>query len=165
MGFASIIFAVIILLFYVARSVEKQNAQERARRAARSGRRTAVPEDRSHEEGSSGSSPEKEAGNSGSDPEPLNSQGAEPAEQRPLFQETSDRLARSQAKRMAPSGRRTIERSPAGVSSGKSKMQWAGDRRRIRRAFIFAVCIGKPRALEPHQYFGKQKSPGNKYKN
>lgn len=30
---------------------------------------------------------------------------------------------------------------------------WMTDRQAVRRAFLFAECIGKPRAIEPHRAF------------
>ncbi|WP_188800594.1 hypothetical protein [Sporolactobacillus putidus] len=158
MGFVWIIFAVIAFIFYVARSVEKQNAQERARREARRGRRTAVfpPADQAQGERHLSMTSEENAENGEPDTEPLRERTTGSTERRTLLQEASDRLARSEQKTMPSSRRRIPGRNVSGTSSEKVRPGWTGDRRRVRQAFLFAVCIGKPRALEPHAYFRKR---------
>ncbi len=139
-GYIGIIIAVIVFIGYIARSVEKQNERERKRRAAR---RTAA----GHRTASA----------------PIAGKNAVPAKRR-----KEPPVSDNQLNRYHEAMHRMAENSQA--DSGKmapsppaerlrNRPRWMNNPDRLRQAFIFSECIGKPRARSPHPYF-KKKRPG-----
>lgn len=143
MGFIGIIVAVIIFVLYTARSVEKQNEQSRKRREATGGRRANVSRtDQASEERR---------------PEPVTDGTGDATGQRTRDQGARDRFARSENTGTSSGRRPQGKKIVSGKQVHNMKTGWMKDRRQIRRAFIFSECVGKPRALEPHSFFRKQR--------
>ncbi|MDF2910336.1 MAG: hypothetical protein K0Q56_1217 [Sporolactobacillus laevolacticus] len=148
-SFIWIIGAVIWLIFYVARSVEKQNAQEQKRRQQNRSGTT-----RSHAP---------------------SVQNVSRTEQRPprrqesvteqvysvtqtdenvwmkKYYETAQRMNQSVGSRIVP------EQNKPQMNHSRTaevmERSWRKNRDAVRQAFIFSECIGKPRAVEPHRFF------------
>lgn len=148
MTFIWIIVAVISFIFYIAQSVEKQNAEEQKRRMARrSGQRSRTMPQKAPVPEHAKSVPERTA----SEPESIS--GAPMAnEWRRKYREAGDRLAKVLDARQQVPGK-LVEVSSHVPESPARKVWIKKDRNLVRQAFIFSECIGKPRAVQPHRYF------------
>lgn len=154
MSFVGIIIGVIVFLFYIARSVEKQNAQERKRREQRRGSGSVLT--RKMPEGGSLGSAEREKGAplySDSSPEPATENAAGGGDLMKRYRKAVDRASGTDIGSVPEPG-------PAMLHSlnRQKRPEWMRDRRAARQAFIFAECIGKPRAVEKHPYFTQKRS-------
>lgn len=153
MSFVWIIGLVIWMIFYVAKSVEKQNAQEQKRQ---------------QELGQSANARPQAANVKGqvSQAERTVTQRAEPITEQvstdthtvenvwmKKYYETKDRINQ-------PSNKQTVGRSlRTAKTSGSENLGngWKSNQDALRQAFIFSECIGKPRAVQPHHFFDKNR--------
>ncbi|MCL1630417.1 hypothetical protein M3N64_00425 [Sporolactobacillus sp. CPB3-1] len=136
-----IIGAVISLIFYVAKSVEKQNAEERQRRQKR-GRRQMAPSEERHN----------------NRPIPVDSDTTvkkktlhPPSVQNELAKRYAEVAQRMNRPETVPAPSIQVVRTER--SPHHSVNQWFRDRQSLRQAFVFSVCMGKPRAIEPHRSY------------
>ncbi|WP_010632220.1 hypothetical protein [Sporolactobacillus vineae] len=155
MSFIGVVIAVVAFIFYVARSVEKQNAQEMKRRERMRGNRP-VPGTRA------AARVEKQTTKTRSD---NRTASADPPERagsgRTMmqnYQEALERAGQTAPLRPAHPSDSITGTDPISVSPVVDhRPRWLQDPQAVRRAFIFSECIGRPRSLNPHPYFRKIK--------
>ncbi|MCQ2008445.1 hypothetical protein NOM01_00390 [Sporolactobacillus sp. STSJ-5] len=147
-----VIGLVILLVFYVAKSVEKQNAEEQKRRQERGRSGTARPQvQRTVRQRSEPSRTAQRKSDSVTE----QASADIPAENEFMKQyyETKKRIDQSSSKKAAGGMRDT----PRTSISGNSGTGWSRNQDALRQAFIFSECIGKPRAVQPHPFFVKKR--------
>ncbi|RYL90398.1 hypothetical protein ABNN70_12910 [Sporolactobacillus sp. Y61] len=148
MSFVGIIIAVIAFIFYIARSVEKQNENERKRRQERRGRiepGKMIPVSDSKDQIPDQPVQEKK-------PEPESETVPDlPAssEWQKKMLEASRRLEKAGAGKEGPPDKPFPAKKPESPGPG----DWIHQPERVRQAFILSECIGKPRALRPHRFY------------
>jgi hypothetical protein len=152
-SFVWIIGLVIWVIFYVAKSVEKQNAEEQKRRQEL-GRRASSRPQVSSTKGQV--SQTKRAVSPRAEPimeqVSTDTHTAENVWMKKYY-ETKDRMNQSSSKQ-------TVDRSlrPAEASGSETLVNgWKSDQDALRQAFIFSECIGKPRAVQPHHFFNRNR--------
>ncbi|MET1247577.1 hypothetical protein ABWW58_02150 [Sporolactobacillus sp. STCC-11] len=151
MSFVWIIGLVIWMIFYVAKSVEKQNDEGQKRRQELERRVSTRPQVSSTKEQVSQA---RRAVSSRA--EPIMEQGSTDTHTAEnvwmkKYYETKDRMNQSSSKQ-------TVDRSlrPAKASGSETVGNgWKSDQDALRQAFIFSECIGKPRAVQPHHFFDR----------
>lgn len=151
MSFLGVIGLVVALIFYVARSVEKQNAEAARRRAQMRGKRPVSAGQKSvRSERPADQLPDER-------PVP-----AEPVEQtaggNTMMQ--SYQRALEQSRRTSPprTGSTVPPSRPVSSHSNRDPHPFVLlDRQVVRQAFIFSECIGRPRSLNPHPWFRNKK--------
>lgn len=144
-----IIIAVIAFVFYIARSVENQNRQEKKRREQR--RAQSVP-------GSGQTAADQSAGERQPDMQPgpvqkpvaKNASGESDMMKR--YRKAVNRSSRAAGGSPLVSGPVITSLAPV---IRHNRPEWMNNRHAARQAFIFSECIGKPRAVEPHPYFNR----------
>lgn len=160
----SIIIAIIILIFYVARSVEKQNKQEQKRRAAQRRTRQAKPkqnlkslqnetpkEKRPREGKSDRRMSGKPAGQELSHHERMR----DGSDQSSRYRELQKRL-NQETNLLKEQGADVKAIRPAVKPlTGQAPVKNRGE---LRRAFLFSECIAEPRAKRPHPSIKKYRS-------
>ncbi|SFG08527.1 hypothetical protein [Sporolactobacillus nakayamae] len=153
MSFVWIIGLVIWMIFYVAKSVEKQNAQEQKRRQELGRRTNTRPQMPSAKRQITQANRDV---NRRAEPimeqAPTDTHTAENVWMKKYY-ETKDRMNQS-------SSQRTVDRSlhPAKASGSENVGNgWKSNQDALRQAFIFSECIGKPRAVQPHHFFDRNR--------
>lgn len=135
MSVITIIFFAISIFIYVAKQVEKQNTAEQKRREERRKRLAKAPTQAARPH-LSDQKREKMA-------LPLETLSSQI---RSRYQEAQEKIQKADK---AP-----VAKPPLTPSHRTgSRPEWLSDRQAVRRAFLFAECIGKPRAVEPHRFF------------
>ncbi|MCO7126336.1 hypothetical protein NIE88_11200 [Sporolactobacillus shoreicorticis] len=148
-----IIGLVIMFIFYVAKSVEKQNAEEQKRRQER-GRRSGTAQPQIQRTVQQRSERDRTM-NRKSDPVTEQASADIPAENvfMKQYYETKKRIDQSSGKKAADSMRDT----PRTSISGNFGTGWSRNQDSLRQAFVFSECVGKPRAVQPHPFFVKNR--------
>lgn len=138
MSVAPIIFFAIAGFIYIAKQVEKQNEASQKRREELQKRVTphAKPSVR----------PQAARQNPAKKKRPVAQPVSTELRNRYQDAQTMIRTAESEPPAPAPALRAMPRRQ-------SRRPGWMTDRQAVRRAFLFAECIGKPRAIEPHRAF------------
>ncbi|MCO7175681.1 hypothetical protein ACFP7A_00175 [Sporolactobacillus kofuensis] len=150
MSFLWIIGVVISMLFYVAKSVEKQNAQERERRQRNRKLSTrSTPSTPAHRDSLD---QQRQHSTSVTGQRYSNSAPVENVWMK-KYKETAERMNKTEQATAIGESRTAI----AHLHANDVMRNQLRTRATLRQAFIFSECIGKPRALEPHRVFSRKK--------
>ncbi|MFX3616048.1 MAG: hypothetical protein ACE3JK_00760 [Sporolactobacillus sp.] len=153
MSFLGIIIGVGAFVLYIARSVEKQNEEERGRQARQQRRGPASSRQPVNSEPAVEARPNKKRSSPGSSARKNVSEWTMEAmndQWQKKYQE-----AREKRKQGADAPEMAVVPVAANRPAGE-RPAWMNDRQMVRRAFLFSECIGKPRAISPHPYFKKK---------
>jgi hypothetical protein len=156
MSFIGVVVAVVVFIFYVARSVEKQNAQEMKRRE-RMRRNRPVPVGRAaaqtEQQQTTRSAPDNRTAPAAPETPERASSGRTMMQN---YQKALQRAQRTSLSSVAHRSESVAETDPISAQpDAASRPLWLQNPQAVRRAFIFSECIGRPRSLNPHPYFHK----------
>ncbi|RYM05309.1 hypothetical protein EWH99_06900 [Sporolactobacillus sp. THM7-7] len=155
-----VILAVIAFIFYIARSVEKQNEQERKRREARRTRPHAprmkpLPQNQSPRPQTKNEKKRRE--NRPSVPQPERTETTEAANGSDWMKRYEKARARLASEGSKVKTARERNQAPGIRDAEADRTDWLKSKKRLREAFIFAECIQKPRASHPHPFFTRKR--------
>ncbi|WP_100488636.1 hypothetical protein [Sporolactobacillus pectinivorans] len=146
-----IIIAVIAFIFFISRSVENQNRQERKRREQRRARSVPTGGQTADDQSAGERQPDVQPG-----PvlKPAAKDASGESDIMKRYRKAVDQSSRTAGGSPLVSGQVITSLEPA---VRHNRPEWMNNRHAARQAFIFSECIGKPRAVEPHPYFNRNR--------